>query len=339
MMNKQNRYIATGAALGMLMLIFDGKTALTGAADGIQLCINTLIPSLFPFFVLSTLLIDALTGQALPFLRPVVAAFKIPKGAESLLAIGLLGGYPVGAQNIALLHNRGELTGAQAARLIVFCNNAGPAFIFGVLGAIFPGRTTAWLLWLVHILSALLVGLLLPGTLPERSVSQNPQKVRVTDALSRGIKVMSFVCGWVVLARMLLTLMENWLLWMLPLPMQVILTGILELSNGCVRLAELNCEGLQFLIAAAFLSLGGVCITLQTATVTQNISMKLYFPGKILQCCISIILSGLMQPLFPVSSRCNCSGAILVSAAVMVVILLRMKHFKKSSGIPATIGV
>ena len=45
---------AAGAA--MLMLILDGRTALTGAAEGIDLCIRTVIPALFPFFVLSPLL-------------------------------------------------------------------------------------------------------------------------------------------------------------------------------------------------------------------------------------------------------------------------------------------
>ena len=43
-------------ACGMMMLILDSQTAMHGAAEGIVLCINSVVPSLFPFFVLSILL-------------------------------------------------------------------------------------------------------------------------------------------------------------------------------------------------------------------------------------------------------------------------------------------
>ena len=42
--------ILTGslAALGILVLILDGKTAILGAGDAIELCLASVIPSLFP---------------------------------------------------------------------------------------------------------------------------------------------------------------------------------------------------------------------------------------------------------------------------------------------------
>lgn len=338
-MSKQNRCVAIGAALGMLVLILDGKTALAGAAEGIRLCIATLVPSLFPFFLLSILLTAALSGQALNLLRPIAAACKIPIGAESLFAIGLLGGYPVGAQNIALLHHQGMLSDRQSARMLAFCNNAGPAFIFGVLGAIFSDKRVPWLLWLIHIASALLVGLLLPGETPVDHVNPLPRKLSINDALAQSVKTMSLVCGWVVLMRMVLAFMENWFLWLFPQPVQVIISGILELSNGCLRLTELESEGLRFLIAAGFLSLGGICVTLQTSSVADGISMKLYFPGKLLQCSISILLGYFMQPLLPAASRCRCTGAAFAATVMIITVLSFLHYSEKSSGNPAIIGV
>ena len=70
-MKRQNLLSICGAAIGMLVLIFDGKTAISGAIDGIELSLYVLIPSLFPFFLLTMLLTGALSGQALPRFMPL----------------------------------------------------------------------------------------------------------------------------------------------------------------------------------------------------------------------------------------------------------------------------
>ena len=338
-MNKHNLRTAIAAAGAMLILILDGKTALAGAADGISICLNTLIPSLFPFFILSVLLTGALSGQDIPVLHPVAKLCHIPKGAESLLAIGMLGGYPVGAQNVSLAHRAGQLTDHQAARMIAFCNNAGPSFIFGILGYMFSSPITPWLLWGIHMTSALLVGMVLPDVPEDRSVTPLTKTIHLTDALAQSVRTMGLVCGWVVLLRMMLSFLQRWFLWMLPLPAEISISGILELANGCLQLSRLDCEGLRFILASAFLSLGGICITLQTASVADHIPMHFYFPGKFLQCAISILLSCFAQYVFPIPLRYSWGTIAAVSSVVLVGILLSLRYSQKSSSIPATIDV
>ena len=89
----------------MLALILDGRTAIDGARQGIELCLRTVIPSLFPFFVLSILLTSSLLGSSLAVLRPLGRLFGMPDGAESLLIPAFLGGYPVAADISAIDHN------------------------------------------------------------------------------------------------------------------------------------------------------------------------------------------------------------------------------------------
>ena len=50
-------------AISMLILILDPNTAVRSASDAIQLCLKTVVPSLFPFFVLSSMLTSALVGS------------------------------------------------------------------------------------------------------------------------------------------------------------------------------------------------------------------------------------------------------------------------------------
>ena len=81
-------------ALGILILVLDARTALQGAAAGMELCIRTVVPSLFPFLFLCGLLTDSLWGSRLLFLRVVGKRLGIPAGAESIQQSGFLGGYP-----------------------------------------------------------------------------------------------------------------------------------------------------------------------------------------------------------------------------------------------------
>jgi len=332
-MEKNNRFIAVVAAAGILVLIFDGQTALTGAAKGITLCIITLIPSLFPFILLSILLTSSLSGQVLRPLQPITSACKMPNGTESLLAISFLGGYPVGAQNVSLLYQQGQLTASQSMRMLSFCNNAGPAFIFGILGLQFSNKIIPWLLWLIQIFSSLCVGFLLPGAAPV-TVRALPEKVRTTAALSQALKAMSQICGWVILMGMVLAFLDSWFLRSLPVHIQVAVSGILELSNGCVRLGEIECEGLRFLIASGLLTFGGICVTLQTASVAEGISMNQYFPGKLLQSSISILLSCLFQFIFPAESRFSLAFPAFILSAGVATIVFFTQYSKKVVAIP-----
>ena len=264
----------------MLALILDGRTAIDGARQGIELCLRTVIPSLFPFFVLSILLTSSLLGSSLTVLRPLGRLFGMPDGAESLLIPAFLGGYPVGAQNVAAAFRSGQLTKPEAERLLSFCSNAGPAFLFGMAAAMFPRRWMAWALWGIHIVGALFAALLIPG--------------EPASALNTAITVMATVCGWVVLFRVLLAFLKRWIFWILPAAVQVAVTGILELSNGCCELLAVTDVSARFCICSGILAFGGLCVTMQTVSVTAGLSLKPYFWGKLLQTLFSLALAALI---------------------------------------------
>lgn len=162
MKNKQ-LWMGIFSFLGMLVLILDGKTAISATQEGINLCLQTVIPSLFPFLLLSILLTSAFSGQALPSIKPLCRLFNIPSGTESIFLSGFLGGYPVGAQCIGQAYRHGLLSQNTSLHMLRFCSNAGPAFLFGMVSNFFENRFTVWLLWLVHILSALLVAQCFPA--------------------------------------------------------------------------------------------------------------------------------------------------------------------------------
>lgn len=289
MKNKQLHMGLAGAG-AMVVLILDGKTALLGAREGIVLCLMTVIPSLFPFFLLSRAVTSALMGGKAPFLRPLAALLGLPRGAEALAVSTLLGGYPAGAQAVAEGYRAGGLSKKQAEKLLPLCNQPGPAFLFGMVGLLFPKRWMAWALWAVVFLSCGLVSLLLaPGELTSPWVSSSD--FSLAAQLRGSLGAMGAVCGWVVLFRVLLAFCRRWWLWLLPGDVQVGVMGLLELSNGCVGLGEVTDLRLRFCLAAGMLSFGGLCVALQTQSVAQGLSLKPYLLGKALQMGIALALS------------------------------------------------
>lgn len=312
--------IATGCS-AMLILILDSKTALLGAQKGIELCIYTVIPSLFPFFVISILLTGALSGSSLAMLRPILRFCKMPEGSGNLLTVGLLGGYPVGAKCIYDAWRRGQMLKADAQRCLGFCSNAGPAFIFGMCSALFSKIWIVWILWGIHIFSALLVGNLLPGDTESPRCSVRSNWMSLPQAMTNALTAISSVCGWIVLFRVIIAFAQRWFLWLFPKNCAVAFEGILELANGCAALASVESEGMRFIFCAAFLGTGGLCVGLQTVSVVGELGTGMYFPGKVVQCLISCCLA----TLFASVNYHLCSPVIPFVATILLIALILTK--------------
>ena len=162
--------LAIGACY--VWLIVRPEDASLAAAGALSLCAKVIVPSLFPFFVCANLfcalhLTQPLERALSSVMQPV---FGVPGSGAAALVVGLTGGYPSGAQTIAALYAAGSIDKKSAGRLLLFCNNCGPAFIFGVVGpAVFGSRLAGLLLYIVHCTSALLL-----GTLPRKKTAVLP---------------------------------------------------------------------------------------------------------------------------------------------------------------------
>lgn len=289
-MKKKQLTIGLSAAVGMLILILDGKTALNGAREGIEMCLRVVIPSLFPFFFFSNLITSSFWGIKLKIMRLPGSIFQIPEGAESLLIPAFWGGYPAGAKSISDAYQNGQLPKQEARRLLAFCNNPGPAFIFGMVSAAFTEKWVPWAIWGIQILGAVCAANWFHPTIQRAGIS-SVKSQSVSSAMNQSVTVMITVCGWVVFFRILLAFLDRWLFWLLPDFPRIIISGLLELSNGCCMLSSIPDFGLRFLIANVLLSAGGLCVTMQTMSAVSGVPTDLYFCGKAIQIIAGMLLS------------------------------------------------
>ena len=325
-MKGQRLWIGLGAFAGISILILDSRTALIGAQEGIILCLQTVIPSLFPFFMLSNLLTGSLMGADFRILRPIGRIFGLPKGAQSLLIPAFLGGYPAGAQSIAAAYQKNQISKRTAEQLLAFCNNAGPAFLFGMVGPLFPSPYAPWALWAIHIIAAWMVSLLFRWE-QEDAACRNAISCSIPEAMAASGNTMAMVCGWVVMFRILIRFLNCWVLWLLPTTGQIGVAGLLELANGCCSLPLIASVPVRFVLCSVFLAFGGLCVTMQTASAVAGLSMKPYITGKTLQALFGFFLSAALWIPW------------MLCPLILTYFLLMALKFRKNSRNLAAVGV
>lgn len=326
------------ALAAMLILILDSKTAIAGGQEGVRLCQQTVIPALFPFFLVTHYLCGNLAGSGLIFLRPLEKLCRTPEGSGGLLISGFLGGYPVGAGSVYQAWKNGQLTRPQGQRMLGFLNNAGPAFIFGMGATLFTSPLIPWVIWLTHILCAVLTSTLLPGENQPLSCPVSSCNVTLMQSLKNTVKVLAQVCGWVVLFRMLLAFSFSFLDSNCSLVAKALLAGALELTNGTLQLQNIPQEWVRYLFFSLFINMGGLCVGMQTLSVVGELGIFMYWRGKTMQTLLGVGFSMLLLPLlFP--SACPFSCKIYTAAVIMGITGFFWGKYLKNSWQFGKIGV
>ena len=281
------------------LLLLRPQEAAAAVREGLALCGGTVIPSLFPFFAAVSLLLQLGAAEALgslfgPVMRPL---FRMRGVCALPLLAGLLGGYPSGAKTAAGLYGQGRISRQEAELLLGFCDNCGPAFLLGYVGAGVlgdPGAGAA--LFAVHAAAAVLWGTVLcrvrreRGSAPARGgrirrTASFPQAL--TAAVSGALQSMLNICAFVVLFRVLAALP--------PVRLPAPLLGVLEMVTGTAALAPGRAG---FIAAAVMVGWGGLSVHCQAMAVAApaELSFRWHWIGKALQAALSGLLAAALWP-------------------------------------------
>jgi sporulation integral membrane protein YlbJ len=309
---------ALAAAAGALVAY--PNESIAAARDGLTLCGNVIVPSLFPFFVLSSLVVETgatrvLSRAAERVMKPL---FGVGGGCAAAFVLGFIGGYPVGAKTVIALYENGECTKTEAERLLSFCNNSGPAFIFGVVGAgVFSSGKIGLLLYLAHTAASILVGIIFRGwggTGGRGGVRGQPRRIGkpLSEAFAASVSS-SFtstlnICGFVIFFTVFIKLLfisgalpgiaELLGRALAPLGFDEIwaerlLTGAIEISSGVWTLRGASGQIAGSVAMAAFM-LGWAGLSVHSQVLSfigeSGLSVRTYILGKLLQGVISAAL-------------------------------------------------
>lgn len=311
-------------------------TVADAAGEALGRCGAVVVPTLFPFFVLSNLFVRrGHFRYAERLLQPLMGPlFGLRGGAAGAVVLGAVGGYPVGAATVFRLYDRGRLDNQEAARALAFCNNAGPGFVLGVAGlGLFGSVRAGLLLWGVHLLSAVAAGLLLPPAGRAPAVRLRPAAQDRTDDESFAVSLVESVrdaagtivqvCAFLVFFAVVLRFVEALPVWdRLPAWARPLAVGSVELSTGVARLGLADVpDAARAAVCAFLLGWGGACVHCQVLSLRgqRPISMAYHTRGKLLQGLLSAALVGLLA-----------AGTVLplvtLAAALAAIAALRKRH-------------
>ena len=305
-------------------LVIFSNTNLSAAKNGLVLWANSIVPSLFPFFVATELLSHTnftyYLGKILnKFMKPI---FNIRGEGSFVLIMGIISGYPIGAKIAANFRQTGICTKEECERLLSFTNNSGPLFILGTVGITMFGNSTIGILLLItHLLASFTVGFIFRfwkytvKTQDNKNISYMNSKDDINlsnlggiigSSITNSINTILLIGGFVVLFSVIITILQtsqlidiftnclNPIFHFLHIPEKFspgFVSGVLELTNGLNIICNISEKKLSIniIMASFLLGLGGLSILLQVwSTISKtDLSIKPYILGKLLHACIS----------------------------------------------------
>lgn len=308
----------------LITLILFSNNNLIAAQKGLALWATSVLPTLFPFFIATELLCQTnftyIIGKFLnKFMKPI---FNVPGESATAILLGTISGYPIGAKVVCNLKKQKIISKIEAERLIAFTNNSGPLFILGTVGIVMLNNKNLGIILLIsHILSSLLVGycfrfwkknkLDINYSETKFNSSQTPIKISelgeiLGNAIKKSIGNILSVGGFIVLFSVILSILNSSgclelitsILYKFGISKEISLstiTGIIELTNGLNLSTALyeNIPLISILISSFLLGFGGISVLLQVYSIIskENISIKPYFYGKLLQGIFSVIFT------------------------------------------------
>ena len=189
----------------------------------------------------------------------------------------------------------GLLKREDAQKMLGFCTNCGPSFLFGVIAIVLENSFDAAVLWWILISSAMTVGTIVLSGSTLDDAGYNAGSVSIPEAINRAIRSVVCICAWVIMSRILLHLFVVHLEGIISERWIVILSGVIELTNGCTALSRIQSPNLRFILAAVFTGFGGICVFMQVKSICEesDLCTKSYLPQKLIQAALCAVMAGL----------------------------------------------
>lgn len=295
-------FVLLGLATAVLLFAAPQICAET-LQQGLALCGGPLLVSLFPFLVVSALVMRSGAGGMLGMLLwPVVRLIGLRStSAGSVLLIGLVGGFAPAATAASEAVRAGKLTPAEASALLPACICSGPSFVILTVGEQMLGSRAAGVcLFAAQVLAGWLTAALLcrvggkaalSQTIPQCTALQKEPQPTLDGILAQSAVNYLKLCGFVLYFRLLAAGCGL----LLPAALAPFPAMLLEVCSGCDYASRTGLWASGLCCAA--LSVQGASVLLQVRTICpREISFRPLLWGRLLHLPLSLALFYLGLP-------------------------------------------
>jgi sporulation integral membrane protein YlbJ len=271
----------------------------------LNIWVNNLIPTLFPFFIISDILINYKFTDYIPriFRKICKYLFNITDNMITILILSIISGFPSNARNTRTLYDNGEISLDEANHILIFSHFSNPIFILTTVAIFFFNNQNLGIILLIsHYLSNFILGILfrkyfnhddnfVSNTLDTKKYFGNV----FIGAIRKSIDAILLICGIVTVFMLLSSIISSTFYFNIYNSMLV--KGILEITIGIEALSKLGLSmTYKAVIASCFLAFGGLSVHMQVMSqiVDTDIKYKYFFVGRIYQMIISGIITYLI---------------------------------------------
>lgn len=271
-----------------------------------KLWFNNIFPTLLPFFIISTLLInygfiDLLNYTVHPLFNKL---FNISKQGTYIFFLSLFSGIPSNAKYIVDLYNENMIDKNEGTKLLCFTFFSNPLFIMGALANNMLNNKKVGLIILIsHYIPNIIIGLFLRNKFKScntnnynKRISNNNFGKIITNSLISSINTLLLILGIISLFSLIINiLINNFNL------NKTLISAILEITQGLnnVSLLDLSLKT-KVILSTIILSFGGLSSHLQIISIISNTDIK-YFPfliSRFFHVILSLIISFFIYNLF-----------------------------------------
>lgn len=288
--------------------------------DGINLWFACVLPSLFPFFIITACFSYLkITGKLCSRLNPIsTRLFRVNGSVGYAFFMSVISGYPMGAKVVSDLRENGVLSKSEAVRAVALCSTSSPMFLISSVGTfMFNSTIFGVCLFISHLLSALTVGFVFSfykrSHLPTNSAIISPQKMDnllyetvysavISALVVGGMITLFYLATEILITTRLLSPVISFLTSIIGNEQVAkgIVLGALECTRGLQSVA-VNGANLYSVCACAFIcGFGGLSVIMQSLIYLKKAKIKTapFFIAKILMAVLSVVFVLLFYPIF-----------------------------------------
>lgn len=270
----------------------------------LDIWVNNLIPALFPFFIITDILINYNFTCYIPkkiksFCKYL---FNVTDNMITILFLSLVSGFPNNARNTRILYDKGLITLDEANHILIFSHFSNPVFVLTTVGLFFFNNKTIGIILLIsHYFSNFILGILFRSFFNHKNNNDLKYDNDVNfgnvliNAIKKAVDTILLICGIVTIFLLLASIIDN--IFNLDIYTSMIVKGMLEITIGIESLAKLNLPIVyKAVIASCFLAFGGFSVHMQVISQISDtkISYKYFLIGRIYQMILSGIITYLI---------------------------------------------
>ena len=264
----------------------------------LNIWMTNLIPSMFPFFVISDMLIDFHIIDFIPKWIKRFFSFLFGIGDASLVVFFLscISGFPSNARIIRKMYDDGYICLDEANHALIFTHFSNPLFVLSVVaGLFFHNEKYGIIILISHYLGNFVLGIVTRKQAfcssydyTEKFYKSQNFSSSFIKAIRRAVDTLLLIFG--ILTCFLIFSAFFIQLFQLSIYPSTIFRGFLEMTMGLKQLSLLEISDLyKVIIATCFLSFGGLSVHLQVLSqlIDTNISYHFFLNARIFHVIIS----------------------------------------------------